>query len=69
MLGRYTVGAFVAGLMRLVQEECPSLSCCLCRAVEGGHVRCDAADVDGEDCEGLLLVAHGHRDDCECGPP
>ncbi|KAF0309638.1 KICSTOR complex protein SZT2 [Amphibalanus amphitrite] len=60
---RYTVGAFVSGLMRLIQEECPSLSCHICRAVDGGHVLCDSADLDSHDCEGLLLVGHGHRED------
>ena len=60
------MGAFVSGLMRLIQEECPSLSCHMCRAVDGGHLLCDGTEVDGGDCEGLILVGHGHREDCEC---
>ncbi|XP_037091097.1 KICSTOR complex protein SZT2-like [Pollicipes pollicipes] len=61
---RYTVGAFLSGLMRVVQEECPSLSCHLCRATEAGpHVLCDVAEVDGDNCDGLILVGHGYRDD------
>ena len=37
----------------------------MCRAVDGGHLLCDAAELDGHDCDGLILVGHGHREDCE----